>query len=104
MCCKIDRELASIGDLSRSCHRFALGSRHQLLHMHTRFQNELSKLKKLFGLPPGETVLLQAELWNLSIDDVENLIDFESTAVDTNMQSEDEEDVEELSNIQSDSE
>jgi hypothetical protein len=104
MCCKIDRELASIGDLSRSRHRFSLGSRHQLLRMRTRFQNELFELKKLFGLPAGETVLMQAELWNLSMDDVENLIDFEGTAVDTNVQSEDEEDVEELSDIESDSE
>ena len=104
MCCKIDRELASIGDLSRSRHRFSLGSRQQLLRMRTRFQNELFELKKLFGLPAGETVLMQAELWNLSMDDVENLIDFEGTAVDTNVQSEDEEDVEELSDIESDSE
>ena len=101
-CHNIDQELANIGDLNGSRLRFSLGSRHELLRMRTKLQNELFHLKKLLGLPPGETVLMQAELWHSFKDDEESLIDSEDTTGYTDDQSEDEEAVEELSDIDSD--
>ena len=80
-CCKIDEKLASIADLSGSRGRFCYGSKHELLRMRTRLQNELFDLKDLFELPTGETVRIQAHLGNLALSDVESLIDSESLAM-----------------------
>lgn len=101
-CCKIDEKLASIADLSGSRGRFWYGSKHELLRMRARLQNELFDLKELFELPAGETVRIQAHFGNLALSDVESLIDSETRAEYTNEQSGDEEDVEELSDIESD--
>ena len=101
-CCKINEKLASMADLSGPRHRFSFGSKHELLRMRTRLQNELFDLKELFELPSGETVRIQADFRNLALSDVESLIDSESNTEYANEPSDDEEDVEELSDIESD--
>ena len=71
--------------------------------MRSSIQNELFDLKELFELPSGEIIRIQADLGNLALNDEQSLIDSESTTEYTNEQSDDEEDVEELSDIERDS-
>ena len=89
--------------MSEPHHLFSFGSKHELLRMCARLQNELFDLKELFELSLGETVRIQADFGNLALNDVQSLIDSESKTEYTNEQSDDEEDVEELSDIESDS-
>lgn len=104
-CSKIDQELASLGDLSKSRHRFSLGARHELLRLRTRLQNQLYELKSLFELPLDETVQIQAEFWNLSRVEFESYVNSEHTIHnDDDDESDDAEEIEELSDIESDSE
>ena len=104
MCTKIDRELAVIGDVTESGSTFSNGARHELMRLRTRLQNELFEMKKSLGLPPGETIFVQAELQNLALDGVELYTDADHETAYSCEESDNEEDIEELSDIESDNE
>ncbi|XP_046861698.1 uncharacterized protein LOC124454983 isoform X1 [Xenia sp. Carnegie-2017] len=94
---KIDEALADIGDLSSD--EFMLGSKHELIRFKTKLRNELFSLKKSFELPLGETFLLHAEIVNLT-NDVNIPNESESSPYEES--DTEDENIEELSEVDSD--
>ncbi|XP_046862893.1 uncharacterized protein LOC124456515 [Xenia sp. Carnegie-2017] len=94
---KLLKSLADIGDLSSD--EFMLGSKHELIRFKTKLRNELFSLKKSFELPLGETFLLHAEIVNLT-NDVNIPNESESSPYEES--DTEDENIEELSEVDSD--
>ena len=68
--------------------------------MRTKLENELHDIKEALGLPSDDIVKIQAEFWNINPGEVVCFDSVHTQAVNDDEESDDEDDIEELSDTE----